>query len=259
MRLSIDQIMVSKRTRVRVRVDKDTVKQYSESIKSGATLPPITVYAKEGSSRYILADGEHRILALQMLGKKTIGCEVKEGGVPEARRHALGANAEHGLRRTDKDRRRAVNIAFDDPQFDELSNRDIAKICRVSHSLVNNMRNELRAGDGGNISTDALDSQELSDSDSNLEKGASEATDNKVDTPEGNYRPRRPPPTQDAYDKEQLVTAFSIIRGFPYNGTNAYSRLEIGTRIDDLNYCLDWLTEALQEHVASQHHSAAAD
>lgn len=53
-------------------------------------------------------------------------------------------NAEHGLRRSHADKRRAVQMALEDPELGQCSNREIAKLCKVSHSFVNATRESLK-------------------------------------------------------------------------------------------------------------------
>lgn len=68
---------------------------------------------------------------------------VYPGGKREALLHALGANETHGHRRTDADRRHAVELLIADPEWRAWSDREIARQCHVSHMLVNRVRREL--------------------------------------------------------------------------------------------------------------------
>ena len=141
-KLAIDQIEATAGTQVRVKIDEKVVNEYAEAIKDGAMFPPLVVFAPKNSQRYILADGFHRLRAAIKVDRKTVGVKIKEGGVHEALHYALGANAEHGLRRSNDDKRNAVMLAFKDPNYDDWSLRQIADLCRVSHILVKNMKAE---------------------------------------------------------------------------------------------------------------------
>jgi hypothetical protein len=55
--------------------------------------------------------------------------------------HAVGADA--GLRRTQADKRYAVETLLKDPEWSRLSDRKIAKAARVSHPTVSKIRAEL--------------------------------------------------------------------------------------------------------------------
>jgi hypothetical protein len=57
--------------------------------------------------------------------------------------HSVGANATHGLRRTNEDKRRAVETLLNDEKWYLWSDRQIARQCQVSHSLVSKIRQEL--------------------------------------------------------------------------------------------------------------------
>ena len=58
---------------------------------------------------------------------------------------ALGRNASHGLRRTNDDKRRAVKMMLDDPEWSAWSSREIGKQCCVSHTFVEGVRNSYLA------------------------------------------------------------------------------------------------------------------
>jgi hypothetical protein len=67
---------------------------------------------------------------------------VHEGGRRDAILFAVGANATHGLRRTNADKRRAVLTLLHDPEWRQWSDSEIAHKCRVSRPLVAEMRAE---------------------------------------------------------------------------------------------------------------------
>lgn len=60
------------------------------------------------------------------------------GGRIDALKAALSANAAHGIRRGNADKRRAVEIAL--REFGKLSSRQIAEMCGVSHEMVGRLR-----------------------------------------------------------------------------------------------------------------------
>ena len=74
-------------------------------------------------------------------------CEVRTGSLRDAILHAVGANATHGLRRSNADKRRAVAILLEDPLVSAdpetgapLSNREIARLFAVDETLVRSLR-----------------------------------------------------------------------------------------------------------------------
>ena len=66
---------------------------------------------------------------------------MRKGGRVDALKYALGANAVHGQRRSNADKRRCVEIAV--KEFGGLSSRAIAELCAVGHQLVDQVRGPL--------------------------------------------------------------------------------------------------------------------
>ena len=121
---------------VRLQTNPETVDQYAADLESGAKLPAVTVVT-DGKFNW-LADGLHRILAFQKCGKKQIDCEIKKGTRADAIKLALGCNVDHGLRRSNADKRHAVEIAS--REFPNMSDRAIADVCKVSNTFVGEIR-----------------------------------------------------------------------------------------------------------------------
>ena len=130
----LELIKIQKCAQARKSISVDTITQYVEHIESGGQFPPIIVFF-DGES-YWLADGWHRLLAHERSGCLTILAEPKDGGERDAQKYSLSANSEHGLPRTNADKRNAVEIALADPEWSKLSTREVAKLCAVSHNLV---------------------------------------------------------------------------------------------------------------------------
>ena len=124
----------------RAAINEATVSEYAKHIEDGGEFPPIIVYFD--SKEYWLGDGYHRLLASERIGCLDILEEVRVGTSRDALKHALGANAHHGLPRTNADKRNAVEIALDDSEWSRLSTREIAKMCNVSHNLVAEIQRE---------------------------------------------------------------------------------------------------------------------
>ena len=133
-------------TQARAGLDDATVAEYAEALDNGVTFPPVTVY--HDGACYWLADGFHRAAAHIKAGRTEIRALVEQGGQRDAILHACGANAEHGLRRTNDDKRRAVDVLLRDPEWSGWSDRQIAKICRVSRPFVASRR-----GHTGNVAS----------------------------------------------------------------------------------------------------------
>ena len=114
-----------------------------ELYDSGIKLPPVTVF-EDGADLW-LADGFHRVLAQRELGREEVAAEVQTGTRRDAVLYSVGANATHGLRRTNHDKRKAVATLLADEQWSKWSNREIARRCRVGETMVRRHREELSA------------------------------------------------------------------------------------------------------------------
>jgi hypothetical protein len=95
--------------------------------------------------RFWLAEGFHRIASALQSGftELPLPCDVHEGGLRDAILHSAGANAAHGLRRTNADKRRAVLMLLEDEEWAAWSDREIARRCAVSADLVGIVRRDL--------------------------------------------------------------------------------------------------------------------
>lgn len=146
-RLPLERIRLDGGTQMRVRrLIDDAIDGYVERLREGDTFPPVVVYY-DGTD-YWLADGFQRHEAHRLAGFLEIDCEVRKGTVRDAKEHALGANEEHGIRRTREDKRNAVLEAFKlceerlaageikAPWSDNL----IAQKCKVSQPFVGSLR-----------------------------------------------------------------------------------------------------------------------
>jgi hypothetical protein len=129
--------------RVREKFNQEIVDKYAELIIEGVTLPPIKVFRVNGVLK--VTDGQHRCRAAKKAGRETIKAIIVEGSEQEALMDALGANAQHGLPRSNKDKRRVAILGIEN--FGHLSDREIAKICAVSNTFIGVIKAELSAVD----------------------------------------------------------------------------------------------------------------
>lgn len=141
MKLKLEQIIIDKGTQTRDEIDQKTVTEYAEALLNKESLPPVTVF--HDGIKYYLADGFHRYFGHKQTKMLTIDVEIISGTLRNAVEYALGTNDKHGLKRTNKDKRKAVLIALDDVEWGSLTNREIGKLCRVSHTFVNDIKEGL--------------------------------------------------------------------------------------------------------------------
>lgn len=161
-KIKLSAIQPSISTQARVSIDEPTIQRYTAHLEAGGDFPPSDVFF-DGVSHW-LADGWHRLIAHQRAGKTEIEALIHTGTERDAMIYALGANAAHGLPRTNADKRKAVEMALADGEIGKLSAREISEICKVSHNMVAEMRKGLSSDDrqtaktpkneaGGNVST----------------------------------------------------------------------------------------------------------
>ncbi len=145
--LKLSQIRIDGGTQPRVEINQEVVADYADQLRSGEEFPPVTVFF-DGAA-YWLADGFHRYHAHRSAGRDTIVTDIQDGGLREAILYSVGANSEHGLRRTNEDKRRAVEtmlvneVVSKDENGNPWSNCDIARQCNVSEFLVRRCRESL--------------------------------------------------------------------------------------------------------------------
>lgn len=126
---------------MRVEMRPETVNEYAADMLDGAIFPPVVVF-DDGTDLW-LAEGFHRVEATRKVEHTEIMAEIHAGTARDAILYAIGANATHGLRRTQADKRRAVERLLKDPEWGKWSDRKIAKLAKVDHKTVGTMRSEL--------------------------------------------------------------------------------------------------------------------
>lgn len=141
-KLAINQIHRDGGTQSRVSLNESTILEYVEILESGVDFDAAIVAFYDGTD-YWLADGFHRCAAYERYDAAKIDVDVKQGTLRDAVLYSVGANAKHGLPRTNADKRRAVELLLRDEEWSAKSDRWIAETCGVGKTLVLTMRSEL--------------------------------------------------------------------------------------------------------------------
>ena len=128
-------------TQPRARLDDAIIQEYAEAMIAGDVFPPVTTF--HDGAVYWLADGFHRVNAALRAGRETIEATVHQGTQRDAILWSISANATHGLRRTNEDKRRAVTRLLTDPEWAGWSDREIARRAAVSQPFVSSVRASL--------------------------------------------------------------------------------------------------------------------
>lgn len=138
--LPIDSIEVEHSLQCRVAIAKETIEEYRDLIAAGVKFPPVVV-VRYPDDRLILVDGFTRRQAYILASKAKIPAKVVDGDRKLAVQLACGANSDHGVRRSQDDKRKAVRLAI--AEFSELSSRAIGEVCGCSHTFVDKIRKQI--------------------------------------------------------------------------------------------------------------------
>ena len=133
----IDRIVADHRAQPRVITNADTIAEYVEAMANGAVFPPIVVF--QDGDQFFIGDGFHRYHAFVGLGLAEVECDVRPGGIRDAILFSCSANAAHGVRRTNEDKRHAVLRLLGDAEWNSKGIRWIARHCAVSEGFVHKL------------------------------------------------------------------------------------------------------------------------
>ena len=144
--VALAAILEDDELRPRATLQSDVISDYAQRMKAGDVFPPVLVYAVH--DQYWLVDGYHRVAAARSNGSDSIVCEARRGTRLDAAWEGCASNRDHGLRRSNSDKRRSVLRALSHPKGQRLSDRQIAHHCGVHHDMVGRCRRELAQSGG---------------------------------------------------------------------------------------------------------------
>lgn len=126
-------------TQLRESTDAAVVDDYAEAMTGGAPFPAVVVF-DDGEVKW-LADGFHRAAAAEQSGETDILTDVREGSLRDALLFAVEESGKHSpLRRTNADKRKAVEVLLADDEWCQWSDREIARRAGVSDKTVGRLR-----------------------------------------------------------------------------------------------------------------------
>ena len=132
-------------TQARTGNNEETIELYAEAMRDGRwewnEANAVVVY-HDGSATW-LADGFHRVEACFRADQDRVFARVIPGTRRDAVLYAAGANAQHGLRRTRADVRRAIEVLLRDAEWGKWSNAEIARRAKTTDKTVSTVRSEL--------------------------------------------------------------------------------------------------------------------
>jgi ParB-like chromosome segregation protein Spo0J len=140
--LKLDSINLDGGTQSRASLDETAIKDYADAYLAGRELPKPVVFS-DGST-YWLASGFHRFHAARTAGLVELECNVTVGTRREAVLFSVGENQKHGVRRTNADKAKCVQLVLADAEWSQWTDRRIAEVCGVTHPFVAALRNPER-------------------------------------------------------------------------------------------------------------------
>lgn len=143
MKVELAHIAADTAAQPRTTIKAEKVAEYVEDMQRGDRFPAMVVFKE--AEKFWLADGFHRYYAAKTAGLETFNCDVRPGSLRDAILFSCGANASHGLRRTNDDKRRAVVKLLDDAEWASWSDSEIARHCAVDAGTVAKYRKEMAA------------------------------------------------------------------------------------------------------------------
>lgn len=140
--LRIESLILDPEVQIRASgVTQSIVDQYAAAMSGGAEFPPIDVFVAASTTvKIYVADGFHRAKAAHAAKRESISCRIHIGDKRAAILFAIGANS--GLRRTNADKRRAVETLLQDLEWSQRSNRWIAQAACVDSKTIGSYRKQ---------------------------------------------------------------------------------------------------------------------
>lgn len=143
-KVPVNSIRVDSGAQLRKGLNWSTVAEYAERMLAGDRFPPVDVFFD--GENYWLASGFHRVQARKTANQVPSGFDpdilanIHEGTQRDAILFSAGENATHGLPRTNEDKRRAVLLFLEDPEWSTWGDNEIARRCLVSQPFVSKLR-----------------------------------------------------------------------------------------------------------------------
>jgi uncharacterized ParB-like nuclease family protein len=134
--LHLTQIVADPAMQGRISMNEDAVIEYADALKEGMEFPPVLIM--DTGDQMLLYDGFHRLEAHKRANSETIACVIRPGTRSDAMWLAAAANAKHGVRRTNEDKRKSVMLAISSRP--DASLRELAKHCGVTHEMVRQLK-----------------------------------------------------------------------------------------------------------------------
>jgi hypothetical protein len=140
--IKLEHIRIDCGTQSREKENQEQIDNIAEAITNGEEIDPAVIF--DDGKHFYLADGFHRYHAHLKQGQAIMPCVRQLGTLRDAQIYAFqeANKLQKSLPRSHADKRRCVNWCLDDLEYQDLSDREIARMLSVSHVLVSRMRKE---------------------------------------------------------------------------------------------------------------------
>ena len=128
---------------IRGGINPKKVQQYQQIIREQELMDPVDAFYEEPISdktKFLLADGFHRVMAYEGVGTEKIPCRLHVGTHADALRFTLKANGHHGAQLTSAEKRSACEKAVLDAEVSALTDKQISAMIGCSPTLVGLIR-----------------------------------------------------------------------------------------------------------------------
>jgi len=137
--MKLSQITLDPKLMMRKELNQEIVDEYAQAMLDGDKFPDIVIF-NDGEHNY-LVEGFKRYHAAKQSGLEIINADVQMGTYDDAFDYALTvANRKNGEHYTNDDKRLQLSMALEVPRYKEKSDRELARILKVSNGFVSKMR-----------------------------------------------------------------------------------------------------------------------
>jgi uncharacterized ParB-like nuclease family protein len=253
--LSIEDVDDTMQMRVKG-TDAERVDDYTAKLENGVTFPPLDIFVLESpleGETFVLANGYHRLYAMQNAGFDTVQARVFRGrSWDEARLYAAFANARNGKQSSNEDITKAIgmllNVDGAKDKFvikNKLDTKSIAKWVGVTERSVRELTVELRGhiesvrdaaitiGKEEGLSNRAV-AEEVGCNPSTVDRHESAAKRNASEMQHDDTNATKPPPSLfNSLDiKSKLGDDVEIPEDFTFDEDEIQNDLQNGTHAD---------------------------
>ena len=143
--LAINEIKEANILQPREKINLSHIKALVEILETQQELDPLVVFWDCNTQDYWLADGYHRLQAYREAKIEDAIVDIYEGDLRQAILYTAQANHANKatLSRSNKDKKKAVDILLNDDDWQLWSNSKIAAKAKVSQSFVSRLRNNI--------------------------------------------------------------------------------------------------------------------